>query len=149
MRTRAPERGAAAVEMAIVMPLLLFVLFLLVDFGRLFDAQIQLTQAAREGVRLAALNSTSDPADPNYGSNAITARVQLAAPAPGGGGVAPSATPTWCGVNTATYPVASVSVSMPFQFITPLGPVARMFQAGSRLGDGLTLTSTGVMRCAG
>jgi Flp pilus assembly protein TadG len=54
------ERGAAAVEMALVLPSLLFILFALVDFGRAFNTQIQLSQAAREGVRLVAMQSPSN-----------------------------------------------------------------------------------------
>ena len=49
------ERGAAAVEMAIVMPLLVAMLIGIIDFSRIFNAELQLSQAAREGVRLVAL----------------------------------------------------------------------------------------------
>lgn len=49
------DRGAAAVEMALVLPLLLLLVFGIIDFGRIFTAEIQLSQAAREGVRLQAL----------------------------------------------------------------------------------------------
>src|ERR1039458_5924651 len=51
----ARERGAAAVEFALLLPVLLLLVFGIVDFGRALNAQITLTQAAREGVRLAAL----------------------------------------------------------------------------------------------
>lgn len=143
------DRGAAVVEMALVMPLLLLMLFGLIDFGRVFNAKIQLSQAAREGVRLAALNSTSDPSDPSRGTAAISARVAAAAPSPVGGGP-PSATPTYCAASTITYPVAQVVVSLPFTFITPLGEIASYFGGGNGLphrGSVITLASTGVMRC--
>ena len=35
--------------MALVLPLLLFVLFGVIDFGRMLNTQITLTEAAREG----------------------------------------------------------------------------------------------------
>jgi Flp pilus assembly protein TadG len=49
------ERGAAAVEMALVMPLLILMVMGIIDFGRIFNGEIQLSQAAREGARVAAL----------------------------------------------------------------------------------------------
>jgi hypothetical protein len=51
----ASEQGAAAVEMALVLPILLLVVFGIIDFGFAFNAQISLTQAAREGVRVGAI----------------------------------------------------------------------------------------------
>ena len=52
------ERGAAAVEMALVLPLLLIVLGGLVDLGRAFYTQIVLTAAANEGARTVTTGST-------------------------------------------------------------------------------------------
>src|SRR5215472_18044642 len=54
-RVRGGDRGAAAVEFALLLPLLLLLVFGIIDFGRAINAQITLTQAAREGARLAAL----------------------------------------------------------------------------------------------
>ena len=45
---KARDRGASAVEMALVLPLLLLLLGGIIDFGRLFSASSQLNQAARE-----------------------------------------------------------------------------------------------------
>src|SRR3954454_16726859 len=56
---RASDRGAAAVEFALVLPLLLMLLVAIVRFGQVWNAQITMTQAAREGVRVAALNQTN------------------------------------------------------------------------------------------
>jgi len=44
----------SVVEFAIMLPVLLVILFILVDFGRVFYYQIALSNAAREGARLAA-----------------------------------------------------------------------------------------------
>lgn len=51
------ERGAAAVEMAIVLPMLLLVLGGIVDLGRALYGQVILTNAAREGARALSLGA--------------------------------------------------------------------------------------------
>lgn len=51
---RRSERGANLVEMAIVTPLLLLLLAGAIDIGRMFNNYIIITNAAREGARLAA-----------------------------------------------------------------------------------------------
>lgn len=123
------DRGAAAVELALLLPLLLFLVFGIIDFGRALNAQITLTQAAREGVRLAALEKPDGD---------VSARVQDAA------------TPL-SGVSAATTPCpngdekATVVASYPFEFVTPIGGLAGIFGGGS-FGD-FTMTGTGVMRC--
>lgn len=50
------ERGAAAVEFGLVLPILLVLLLGIIDFGRAYHAQITLTHAAREGARAFAVN---------------------------------------------------------------------------------------------
>ena len=57
-RDRLRERGAAAVEFALILPVLLILVGGVIDFGRLYYTQIQLANAARDGVRLAALGAT-------------------------------------------------------------------------------------------
>ena len=54
------ERGAAAVEFAILLPLLLMLVLGTIEFGRAYNAQITLTNAARDGVRVMAI--ANDPA---------------------------------------------------------------------------------------
>jgi Flp pilus assembly protein TadG len=51
------EDGAAAVEFAVVLPALLLIVFGIIEFGFIFNTQISLTQAAREGVRVEALGT--------------------------------------------------------------------------------------------
>jgi Flp pilus assembly protein TadG len=53
----ASERGAAAVEFAIVLPVLLALLLGIMEFGRAFNTQMSLTNAAREGVRVMAISN--------------------------------------------------------------------------------------------
>jgi len=57
------ERAAAAVEMAIVLPLLLLIVGGIIDFGRFFYTQNIVVNAAREGARSRALGYTTAAAD--------------------------------------------------------------------------------------
>jgi Flp pilus assembly protein TadG len=140
------DRGGAAVEMALVLPLLLFVLMALIDFGRAYNAQIQLSAAAREGVRLASLNPgatlTTQKADLNFGDGAIRSRVQNAA----GGLSGVTATATYCNLTTPT--TASVVAQAPFTWITGISAMSKFFGT-SAFPTPTTLQSTGVMRCTG
>ena len=53
------ERGAVAVEFALLAPVLILLLLGIMEFGRAYNVQISLTNAAREGVRVMAI--TNDP----------------------------------------------------------------------------------------
>jgi Flp pilus assembly protein TadG len=61
------DRGAELVEFALTFPLLLLVCLGIIDVGLLFQRLEVLTNAAREGARVAVL--------PNYGDADVTARV--------------------------------------------------------------------------
>lgn len=52
------ERGQATVELALVLPVLLLILFGIMEFGRVFSSYLILTNAAREGARLAAVGAS-------------------------------------------------------------------------------------------
>ncbi|MBT2532082.1 pilus assembly protein [Arthrobacter sp. ISL-48] len=53
--SRASERGAVAVEFAIVAPVLVMLLLGIMEFGRAYNAQASLSAAAREAVRVMAI----------------------------------------------------------------------------------------------
>lgn len=55
-RRRRQRRGAAAVEMALVTPFLLLLVFGIIEFGQVFYVQLVLTNASREGARDACLD---------------------------------------------------------------------------------------------
>jgi Flp pilus assembly protein TadG len=55
------EHGQAAVEFALVLPLLLFFLFLLVEGGRAMEQKNDLSQLAADGARMAAVGNLADP----------------------------------------------------------------------------------------
>jgi Flp pilus assembly protein TadG len=120
------------VEFALLLPLLLLIVFGIVDFGRALNAQITLTQAAREGARLAALNQpnvVSRTQAAAVGLSPVSVSVTSACP--------PGAGP---GVN------ATVVTSYSFSFITPVGAIAGVF-GGSGFGSPITLSAHGVMPC--
>jgi len=50
------EKGASAVEFALILPILIILVFGIVQFGIAYSNYIALTHAAREGARLAAVN---------------------------------------------------------------------------------------------
>jgi Flp pilus assembly protein TadG len=56
------ERGAAAVEFALVVPILLAILLGTIEFGRAYNVQISLTHAARETARYMAIHGNWDDA---------------------------------------------------------------------------------------
>jgi hypothetical protein len=57
-RRQQHERGQSLVEFAVVLPIFLLVVFGLVDVGRLVYTNATLSQAAREGARLAAAEAS-------------------------------------------------------------------------------------------
>lgn len=127
------DRGAAAVEFALLLPMLLLLLFGIIDFGRALNAQITLTQAAREGARLAAL-----------GKSNVVSGTQAAAIGLTGVGVTVTPSPT-CPANAGPGVNATVKVTYTFTFVTPVAAISGLF--GSTWGSTMNLSATGVMPC--
>lgn len=122
-------------EFAILLPLLLLLLFGLVDFGRLFFVQIGLNSASIEGARASALGRTA--VDVTSITQASAPKVaQMAGLATGQITVTRTACPT--PANGAT---TSVTASTPFTWITPVG----LFSFASNR----TLSSTSRLVCVG
>lgn len=61
------EGGAALIEFAIMMPLLLLILFGIVEFGWLFSQNLDVRHGAREGARIAAVNFPEGAPPPTPG----------------------------------------------------------------------------------
>lgn len=55
------QSGIAAVELAILLPFLLILVFGIIDFGRLIQARLVLTNVSREGANLYSRDLESDP----------------------------------------------------------------------------------------
>ena len=59
-RYKKNESGQGLAEFAIVMPVLLFLLMGIIQFGCIFNGQVTVTSAAREGARLAVVGATNE-----------------------------------------------------------------------------------------
>ena len=60
--SKSTERGAVAVEFALLAPILVMLLLGIMEFGRAYNVQISLTNAAREGVRVMAIDNNQTAA---------------------------------------------------------------------------------------
>lgn len=118
-------RGQSVVEFALVLPVLMLLLLISVDFGRLFFTTIQLTNAAREGVSYAATNptdtvtiqsrvATEANVQAQQGEGAIT--VSTACRGSTGTTIACSAASLGTAASGNTI---AVSAREPFSFMTP------------------------------
>lgn len=123
------QRGASAVEFAIILPLLMTILIGIIELGFYFNQQISLTQAAREGAREYALHHS----DPGFN---LSLTVNKAAPSLGTI-VATSSHPsgTCPSDESVTITVTSVYSSLTGWF--------------DFLNDQATQQGIGVMRCGG
>lgn len=141
-KIRNQSKGAVAVEFALVMPILVFVAIVLVDFGRIAYIQISLNSAVHEGVRASSFGSSTTD---------VTTVVRNAAP-----GVAQmsqlSATPDIAvTVNSACSASVdgentSVTASIAFDWITPV-ELAKYILSTSTFGTNTTIRATGVSIC--
>ena len=135
------ERGQALLEVALTLPLLLLVAVGIFEFGRAYQTWQILTNAAREGARIAVLPGTDDDAveervhdyleaglipDPDDADVTIDRDTTVAI----GGGLASA---------------SRVDVAYPFTFIV-LQPVAQLVVGGSTVGAPLTMTTSATMR---
>jgi Flp pilus assembly protein TadG len=135
------DRGAALIEAAFTLPLLLFVSIGIIEFGRAFQTWQVVTNAAREGARVAVLPGMSD--------DAVRARVQsylqMGITNPESVTVTINRATTVSLGGTATATASKVKVDYPFTFIV-MQPVAGLLVKGSTVGNAFTMTSAAVMR---
>lgn len=54
------KRGQALVEMALVLPILLLLVFGIVEFGRIYHCHMTLTSATREGARAGSVGAKTE-----------------------------------------------------------------------------------------
>lgn len=110
-RGRADRRRAGAiVEFAVVLPLLLTILFGIIEYGYVFMVRQTLQHAAREGCRLAVLQTSVSP----YSN--VTARVDDVM-----AGAHISGYTTTMTHATVADPTETVSVSIPYSAVSLVG----------------------------
>ena len=127
------ERGAAAVEFALVLPLFLMLLFGIVDFSRAFNIQLTLSDAAAEGARTLSAGGTAAAAHAAADSALLATSVSPAdVTYPTTVTCSPTAAP---GTATASMTVATRD----FQFLTPL--IGSLFA-------GLRITGSAARQCS-
>ena len=140
LRRGRDERGAALLEMAFTLPLLLFVCVGILEFGRAYQTWQVLTNAAREGARIAVLPGTT--------STDVTNRVRTYmqnGQLPKYATATVSVTPTTVSIGAAGSESASkVTVNYPFDFIV-LDPIARL-ATGQGTGTGVNMVASATMR---
>ena len=124
------ERGASAVEFAMIVPLLVAIVVGIAEFGHAFQVQGTLSAAAREGARVMALQN--NPA-------AAREAVRDAATSLDPGITDPqiSINPPSCPVGVTGTTLVELTIDYPMPFLTGF------------FGDSVDLTGTGVMRCSG
>lgn len=135
------ERGTAIVETALTLPILLLVSVGIFEFGRAYQTWQVLTNAAREGARVAVL--------PNVAAGAPQARaidyMKSGALANTGKAIVKvTSVPIPLG-GTATATASQVTVTYPFAFMV-LQPVAQLITKGSLTGQPFTMTASAAMR---
>lgn len=135
------ERGAALLEAAITIPMLLLISVGIFEFGRAWQTWQVLTNAAREGARLAVLP------DPTVGVPERRVRDYMAAgQLPGAESAAVDVNRTTSmTVNGAAVSASQVTIDYPFTFIV-LQPVARLVSPGTSVGGPLTMRAQALMR---
>lgn len=129
MTRRRLEDGAAAVEFALVVPLLLLVMLAIIDFGWIFNQQLSLTAAAREGARHMAIH-----ADDSDAQTEAEARAEVVA------GVPVTITYEATCSEDATDDVVTMRVTAPMDDLTGWMDA---------INPGATISGVGSMRCGG
>ncbi len=125
------ERGAVAVEFALVAPLFLAILLAIIEFSNFFRVQIGVTQAAREAARSMAINNNQGTAK---------AAAAAASPAIDPSGFSYVFSPASCGSNQ------TVTVTITYSLKTVSGGALQSL-TGAIMPS--TVTGVSAMRCGG
>ena len=93
------EKGASAVEFALILPILVMLVFGIFQFGIAYNNWIALTHAAREGARLAAVGANALDTEQRVRDSAPSVVIQSieVTPAPPGGNIGDPVTVTVTG----------------------------------------------------
>jgi len=134
---RGRERGAALLEAAVTVPVILLISVGIFEFGRAYQTSQVLTNAAREGARLAVLEGPTDAE--------VRARVNSYLTSGGLTSLADGNIAVDRNVPLGTATASSVTLSYPFEFMV-LNPVVRLVTPTSTTGGPITMTAATLMR---
>ena len=155
------QRGASMVEFAIVLPLLLLLVFGIIEFGLLLYNKAMITNASREGARsgiVSRWNNTTNPAtyiplDAGGIEGVVNAYLSnhLITFTPGGATPSFNPPPTPCDRNnphSLPRPELRVTVNYPYTFLV-FSNIVNLFPkgGGTPFPGAITLTAETVMRC--
>ncbi len=136
------ERGSALLETAITLPLVLLVSVSIFEFGRAYQVFQVMTNAAREGARIAVLPGTTDS---DVKTRVVNYMAAGQIPGPSADWVSIDHTQT-VSIGANTVPATQVTVKYPFSFMV-LNTVAQLVVHNSTLGGAaFTMTTTALMR---
>jgi len=136
-RLRSNQRGAALIEAAVTLPLILLVSVAIFEFGRAYQTWQVLTNAAREGARVAVIAGTTDA------EVEVTVRRYMTIGSLSKATTAPVLLNRNVALGSSTG--SQVTINYPFQFMV-INPVARLVVRSSTLGTPLTMSAVAVMR---
>jgi Flp pilus assembly protein TadG len=131
------ERGAALLEAAVTIPLILMISVGIFEFGRAYQTSQVLTNASREGARLAVLEGPTDAE--------VRARVNAYLTNGGLTTLADANIAVDRNVPLGSATASSVTLNYPFQFMV-LNPVVRLVVPTSTTGGPITMTAATLMR---
>jgi len=118
VRTWRSEAGQSLVEFSLVLPIMLLLLFALVDFGRAFHAWLVVTNSAREGARVAAVQKPE--AD-------VLARIDQTISGLDSSKLAVQLT----NVQGTRGETVEVELAYGFQYVTPIGGILSFVSGGN------------------
>lgn len=124
-RFRQTEAGQSLVEFTMILPIFLVLMFGLVDFGRVFYMWFLVTNAAREGARVAAVQADYatvqdriyDSFCSNYPSDCSLDPDKL--------GITPD------NIQGSRGSAVSIDLAYDFEFVTPLGSILQLIGGSS------------------
>jgi Flp pilus assembly protein TadG len=112
------ERGQTLVEFSMILPLMLVLLFALVDFGRGFHTWLVVTNAAREGARVAATQK-------DYATIQTRIYDSLGSLDPADLDIDPT------NVQGARGEAVEIDLTYEFEYVTPIGGIINFMTGGS------------------
>jgi Flp pilus assembly protein TadG len=113
-QARRDEDGAAALEFALVLPILLTLVFAIISYGYMFSVRQALTQAAAEGARAAAVAASGQAS--TQATAAVNSALSSLSMTCGSGGLTCTPTAATCG----TAACMKVTVSFAYRANNPL-----------------------------